>query len=310
MTPQHHSFIRTVLLLGFTLLLGRLLYTGDIYYYLAPRLLLLAYVTVGILSLLTLIGIKQVLTGRADGACDCGETHVYPTSFTRSLLVYALFVLPLIAGFALPNKYLGSAIAEQKGVSIGGSTKNQAVAQLTNAQPESTPQAEAAPKKSNPKPSASDQQIRQMFNDKGFGDFYTDLATSMYKQPVIQLNDQTFLDGLTILDLFLDEFAGRKLETYGFVYRDPDFTSKQFVAARFSISCCTADATVSGVLIQSSNAKKFATDSWVRVKGTLRKIPFKGNDQLVLVAEQILPIQAPKDPYVYYGAVDPTSKSP
>lgn len=330
---RSHSFIRSFILLGFTVYLSLLLYTGDIYYYLAPRLHMLAYVTAGILALLTLVSLKRTLFSRDEhehdhhhDQCGCSHSHTPPTSKLRSFLVYGLFILPLVLGFCLPNKFLTSAIAEQKGINLpGGVTKQQQLelAQKNANQSEPTAKSNSpttasvpVPKSSESKPATgnpqnqgsqpkSDQQIHAMFNNSGFGDFYTDIATSMYKQQVINLDDKTFLDGLAILDLFLDEFNQRKLQTKGFVYRDSSFQSDQFVVARFSISCCTADATVSGVMVQFKDAKKLPKDSWVQVKGILQKMEYEGAEMLVLQAEEVKPIQAPKDPYVYYSTGNP-----
>lgn len=319
MTEKAHIYLRTALLLGFTFLIAFLLYSGNLYYYLAPRLHTLAYVTVGILALLSLFGIKQIFAGKAEDACECGGNHAYPKSFVRSLLVYTLFALPLIMGFCLPNKYLGSAVAEQKGVHLAGAGQNLVKVTTPASRPAEPPKPqnavtvppskESVKDKIQVKPTSRDQQIRKMFIEKGFGDYYTDLATSMYKDRIIALYDKTFLDGLTILDLYMDEFNQHKLETYGFVYRDPSFSKDQFVVARFSVSCCTADATVAGILVTNKNAKKYPDDSWVKVKGTMHKVPFKGVDMLELEADEVTPVKAPKDPYVYLSSITPQPQS-
>ncbi|WP_371807988.1 hypothetical protein [Brevibacillus sp. 7WMA2] len=55
--------------------------------------------------------------------------------------------------------------------------------------------------------------------------------------------------------------------------------------------------------MQSPTAKEFKTDSWVKVEGTLGMTTFEGNELLVLQAQQISQVPAPKDPYVYYSAL-------
>ncbi|PPA87782.1 hypothetical protein C4A75_00800 [Brevibacillus laterosporus] len=52
-TKKHHYYMRSLILLGFSLVLAHLLWTGYITFYLAPRLHNLCYVTFVILLLLT-----------------------------------------------------------------------------------------------------------------------------------------------------------------------------------------------------------------------------------------------------------------
>lgn len=319
-----HYFLRSYILLGFTVLLAKLMLTGDIIYYLAPRLHMLCYVTLGILILLTIASLKQAITGSKADACDCGGEHGLPRGMIRTLLFYGLFVLPLAMGFLLPHKILGSELAQKKGMNLLSGNAKEILAKQSALSPakanapiplQASPSVSSSP--SAPAPAAvpspsqtaampkqqatnqSDAQLRKMFQSNNFGDYYTDKAVSMYKQPVINMDDKLFLDGLTILDLYAKEFEGHSLKTVGFVYRQPDFKKTEFVTARFTVSCCTADATVAGVLVDAPNAKSFATDSWVKVKGKLTMTSLNGSQFLMLKADQIVPIKAPKDPYVY-----------
>ncbi|MET3288186.1 UNVERIFIED_CONTAM: putative membrane protein [Brevibacillus sp. OAP136] len=316
-TFSFHYFLRSYILLGFTVLLTKLLITGDIQYYLAPRLHMLCYVTLGIMIMLTIACLTQAITGAKANDCDCGGDHGLPRGVIRSTLFYGLFILPLAMGFLLPHKILGSELAQKKGVNLLAGNAKELIAKQSSlspskagsqapAQPDSTtspaqspalPQTMETPKQQSKK--LRDAEIRNLFQSNNFGDYYTDIAMFMYKQPIINMDDKLFLDGLTILDLYPKEFEGHELETTGFVYRQPDFSVSEFVVARFTVSCCTADATVAGVLVDAKNAKAFATDSWVKVKGTLTMTSLNGSQFLMLKAEQITPVKAPKTPYVY-----------
>lgn len=312
MSQKRHYFLRSFILWGFSFLLAKLLLSGEINLYLAPRLQGLCYVTLAILVLLAFSCLRLAITGARDHDCECGGVHTLPKGFWKATVIYGLFLLPLVMGFFLPSKLLGSAVAEMKGVNLlTGNAK-----QLLASHPAKPPVVTAQPEKTDTQPSSnqpknlqsekppnkpkSDQEIRKMF-DIGFGDFYTDTAVAMYKQEIIKIDDRNFLDSMSILDLYTKEFNGHKVETTGFVYRQPDFQPNEFVAARFSVSCCTADASVTGILIQAPNAKKFANDSWVKVKGRLKLTSFDGNDLLILQADDITPVKPPKTPYVYYN---------
>jgi putative membrane protein len=93
--------------------------------------------------------------------------------------------------------------------------------------------------------------------------------------------------------------AGQQADVVGFVYRDTRFTGDQFMVARFTITCCVADASAIGLLVQADDASQFASDSWVRVAGTFGEGQLDGQALPVLLAEEITPVQPPEQPYLY-----------
>ncbi len=330
-TLKRHYYMRSYILLGFSFLLADLTATGKLGYYLAPRLHALAYVTLAILVILTGASFRQAIIGPTQYDCECADSHGVPNRFWKSAVIYSLFLLPLAMSFFLPDKILGSAVAEKRGFTLAAGEVKRQIA-LNEAKNSSTGEldgakapAQAAPAQTVPAPTAptgvqqppassaggqstaklqkptAEAEIRQLFAAQEFGEFYTSLAVGMYKQPVIQLDDKIFLDGLTTLELYPKQFAGKKVSTMGFVYREPGLGNNHFVAARFSVSCCTADAAVYGLLIESEHAPKLKKDSWVQVTGELETRTVDGYESVVVKAEQIKPVKAPKDPYVYYS---------
>lgn len=316
---KRHYILRTLILGGFVLLLAEMIITGRLSQYLAPRLHMLIYVTLGILIILTIASIRQVIIGQSDYDCDC-DAHKIPRSPWISLIVYGLFCLPLAMGIFMPDKTLGSAMAENLGVNLLSNDVRK-LAQVNASVPEMESQVDvqlndgerieedvrkqAEPLDTIQEPAKNvpleDAQIRQLFAESDFGDFYTDIAVFLYKQPVIKLDDKVFLDGLTTMELYAKEFAGKEIETMGFVYHQSDFSEEQFVVARFSVSCCTADASVFGILVEDKQAKNYPIDSWVKVRGKLELRNADGYDMLALKATKVEPVDAPKDPYVYYS---------
>ncbi|WP_409178341.1 TIGR03943 family putative permease subunit [Brevibacillus fortis] len=316
---KRHHVMRSLILAGITALLAYLILSETLSHYLAPRLHMFSYVTFVILALLTIVSIRQIFVGSSVYDCDCEEQHKVPRTPMGSLLVYGLFVLPIVMGFVMPDKILGSDVAEKRGITLLSNdvrkladvtananakenTKQTAVEKEDTESSVEPQQPEANNQVATPPVQAiDDEQLRQRFSNGGFGDFYTDIAVFLHKQPVIELNDKVFLDGLTTMELYAKEFAGKELETMGFVYRQPDFTKQQFVVARFSVTCCTADSSVYGVLVEKEDANKWTKDSWVKVRGKLELRQVDGYDMLVLKASQVEAVSAPKDPYVYYS---------
>lgn len=99
----------------------------------------------------------------------------------------------------------------------------------------------------------------------------------------------------------LDQFNGQQADVIGFVYRDIRFNdiASKFVVARFTISCCVADATAIGLIVQSPDGAKLAQDSWVRVKGKFQVQDFDGQRTPILVADTVEPTAQPDHPYLY-----------
>lgn len=324
---KRHYFLRSLILAGFIVWIAEMIITQKLSHYLAPRLHMLIYVTLVVLLILTVTSIRQIFVGREEVDCDC-DAHKMPRTKWGTLLVYGLFALPLVMGFAMPDKILGSAMAENLGVTLLSNDVRKLVEANASAAAASEDEttAEQSQNQDDPMPAAeqasvsgasavgqvgsqpgdlNDAQIQELFGDGGFGDFYKDVAIYLYKQPVINLDDKVFLDGLTAMELYAKQFSGKEIETMGFVYHQSDFSEQQFVVARFSVSCCTADANVFGILVEDADAKNYAVDSWVKVRGKLELRSTNGYDMLVLRASQVEKVEAPKDPYVYYSFESP-----
>jgi putative membrane protein len=95
-------------------------------------------------------------------------------------------------------------------------------------------------------------------------------------------------------------FDGQTADVIGFVYRDARFDrATQFMAARFIVSCCVADAQAIGLVIETSQAGSLHEDDWVHVRGTFQVREFDGTLQPVLIADTIEPAAQPDHPYLY-----------
>lgn len=96
------------------------------------------------------------------------------------------------------------------------------------------------------------------------------------------------------------EFNGQEANVIGFVYRDGRFDGTHFMVARFTLTCCVADALAIGVVVQTpEDSTDFATDTWVKVEGHFQETEFDGNVIPILYAEKITPVEQPDQPYLY-----------
>ncbi len=96
-----------------------------------------------------------------------------------------------------------------------------------------------------------------------------------------------------------DALNGQEANVIGFVYRDIRFADDQFMVARFTITCCVADASAIGVMVQSPDAAQFEDNTWVQVTGTFEEGALEDEATPVLFAEEISSINAPEQPYLF-----------
>jgi uncharacterized repeat protein (TIGR03943 family) len=94
-------------------------------------------------------------------------------------------------------------------------------------------------------------------------------------------------------------FNGQPVDVVGFIYREPDMSADQFMLARFTVSCCVADAFAIGLPIQLEGAGQYATGTWVRLRGTLEAGEFRGQAMPIVRPQQVEEVPQPDSPYLY-----------
>lgn len=99
----------------------------------------------------------------------------------------------------------------------------------------------------------------------------------------------------------LSEFAEQPVDVVGFVYRDVELDStSQFFIMRFTVSCCVADASSLGLIIESATAQTLQADTWVRVKGKIQLKAARGQAEVpVIQAASVEVVDQPEHPYLY-----------
>jgi len=95
------------------------------------------------------------------------------------------------------------------------------------------------------------------------------------------------------------DFAGQEAHLIGFVYRDGRFADNTFMVARFTVSCCVADAAPVGLIVQWPDAASLPADQWVDVTGHFAVGTFAGQQIPILVADTITLTEPPAQPYLY-----------
>jgi uncharacterized repeat protein (TIGR03943 family) len=95
------------------------------------------------------------------------------------------------------------------------------------------------------------------------------------------------------------DFAGQPAKITGFVFRDQRFGDDQFLVARYVISCCVADAYVTGLVIRWPQAAELAADQWVEVSGVFEPGKLGSESLPVLSAQTVINVDVPVQPYLY-----------
>ena len=97
----------------------------------------------------------------------------------------------------------------------------------------------------------------------------------------------------------LPSLAGKPVDVIGFVYRDKRTTGGAFWVARYTLSCCVADATGIGMIVQSAKSDTYAEGSWVRVRGTIALSKSDGESLPMIAASLIDAVEQPDNPYLF-----------
>lgn len=280
-----HALLRSVILLGFFLLVFRLLLSGDIQYYIAPKMIPFTYFA---LVILLVLGVMQLWRSGSEDTnelyCNCGFDHTQTGSPFQTIFIYSLFVFPVLTGLWFPHTVLDSSIVVNRGIKYGTGLYGKP------SEPTSDPDRVSFEETDFEEENEGINALLEELND---------FKIELLNNDKIIVDDERYTDILYLMNEFPDLFSGKEMEVIGFVYKEPDFEENQFVVARFSITCCVADAVVLGVLATSDDASKLNEDQWVRATGHLSITTFDNTAMPYLHITKIDKIQQPEYPYVY-----------
>ncbi|RKP53998.1 TIGR03943 family protein [Cohnella endophytica] len=296
-----HNFLRAIILLGFASLIGYLVLTGDILLYVTPKLTI--YLKIAGIGLLVVslfqFYISFISLKREVIVCNCGHDHDHDhghghedddhhshepsRSLWKNVLIYGMFLLPLLLGSLLPNKALAGSLANQRGMNLGGVSVNGGSAP-----------AELVELEGNEDPA-----IRSLFKTEPYNKDYAKLGMVLYQQNVIEMKDEWFIEKLQAMNTFADNFKGKTIKITGFVYREDGMPESQFIIGRMAMTHCIADISPYGIIVDSPDASQFENDSWITVTGTIDSTTFHELKVIKIDVDQIEPAHVSNVPYVY-----------
>jgi putative membrane protein len=288
-----HYYMRSFIILALSIYISYLIKHDTLQYYIAPRMMVYVKWSSPILFVIAFSSLYTAfrLYRNTRAASDC--EHPPSRSAIKNAATYGLLILPLLFGFLSPDTTMNSALAAKKGMILNIST---AVSQIYKPAADEIVSTDVPLTNTGNEPSGSNDQFTPI--DPHDMDF-AKLGIKLFGKEMIQINPEIFMEELRSIDLFVNNFIDKKVEITGFIYREKGMKDNQFVTARFALQCCSADATPYGVMIEYSNAKSYADDTWVKISGTIQKTNYKGNDIMKINATKIEKIEVPKSPYVY-----------
>ena len=233
--------VRAALLLGFAVLIGKLLLTGEMVKYMSPSLdplTALAGVVLGAMGIVELWG----------GALR-EHTHS-PEQFDEALASLLLLLPVVLALVFVPRSLSTSALGGERLdgllLTYGGD-----VARV----------AQGAP----PPP----------------------------RRPIADVDDL-----LAYVRQSGEAGLGQRVRVRGIVARSETLRDDELVLLRFSIAHCVADARPVALLVVSDGRPGPAIDQWVEIDGTLDRRERDGDRLISVLAELIVPIAEPSNPYL------------
>ncbi|MFC0274218.1 TIGR03943 family putative permease subunit [Metabacillus herbersteinensis] len=310
---RFHLYIRGIILIGFTMLMFKLIITGDILNFIAPRMMPFIYFAVVVFLLLGVVQIwRSGSKNEEELYCNCGFDHSEKSSPIQSLVIYSFFVFPVITGFMFPEVVLDSSIVAKRGFKSGLAPSNEVqesansedLAELYLSDPDEYMKQLEERVEENAEPPSSSPDV-PLEHPEGFEieappeGYYKELEEEMLAMDKIVLTEENYIAMTNIIDKSPEKFVGKSIEFIGFIYREPDFDENQFVVARFGLSCCVADASVYGTLATLPDAKQYGDDQWIRISGELTKTNYQDWVLPNVQIQSIEKIEQPKSPYVY-----------
>lgn len=115
---------------------------------------------------------------------------------------------------------------------------------------------------------------------------------------VINITSKNYTNILKAVHDNLNTYAGKKIHFSGYIYRVSDFSDTQFVLARDMIISSDLRTLIVGFLCENQEAKKYETNTWVEITGTITKGKYREEIPIIQVTE-IKKINKPDECFVY-----------
>lgn len=292
---NYHHLIRGIVLIGFMLLLLKLLITNNITLFIAPKMNGFIYFT---LFVFLLLGVLLLFRGTSEENghydCECEGEHSYPNSKLKSLILYSIFIIPITTGLLFADHVLGSSVAKNRTLKLGADSQQD----MANIQPAKKNSSSSNSSQPDSTPDPSSAEMPEPLTQAE----YSSLTSNLLQTTSINVTDDTYVPMVNIIQENLEKMMGKTITIKGFIYREKNFFQDQIVIARYGITCCVADASVYGIMAKGKVAS-LPKDKWIQVTGTIDQTIFDGAAIPIINIQDYKIIPVPEQPYVYDAGV-------
>ncbi len=256
--------IKTLILLGFSVFYLKIILNNQILIYVHPRIIPFA-----IFGMISMFIIALFLI------TNCFHNNKKKIKFKN----YVIFILPLIMVFFMQN------------VNANSITKTNDINPNENSN-------SGPSENSNITSSDSDYEIYSGKTESD-GQGIVDKKQLDIKNNIIEVNQKNFVFSLDEILGNPDKYEGKEIEIAGFVYRNKDLKKNEFIIGRFMMVCCAADMQIAGITCDNNNLESYSNNTWVKVKGKIKKDTYDGEVDPLIVIEHIEKDPNPDTSYVY-----------
>jgi putative membrane protein len=275
---KFNKIIKSMVLLMYIIIIFYTVSSGFIIKFIHPRTIPYTIICGIILVIFLLLDIFN--KGKSK---DKLENKNQKQKFLKSDIIY---IIPLILVFFLNNGVLSNNQINNKNTNISKTVKKENTEENTeeNIQENIQENKTQTDVKDVLKITSQDKKIKE--NEES-------------KTEIIKITDSNFMD--TLIDIFdnINDYIEKEIDIDGLVFRDSQMKNDEFAIGRPVITCCAADAQLSGYLCKNPTDTILKDNEWINIKATIKSSKYQGESIPYLIIKEVKSISKPKNEYVY-----------
>lgn len=244
------------------------------------------------------------------------ENYMRQRKITRKAsfkLGYIIFLMPMLLFFIPTNVSASSSVAVTNGGIIRTVPRESVQVEVEETIEEDVEEnTEVIEPTSEKETRAKSQELKMNIEDEPSAKLYATESKLLAALEALddeipfEVVDYNYLMFLDALHFNIDTLYGQKFTYKGMIYKDETLEDDEMIIGRMMMYCCAADAQIAGIICHYEQAKDYESNDWVEFTASLSvrdyyveeldktmKVPY-------LIVENIEPIEAPSDIYIYY----------
>lgn len=278
------AVLKVLILLGFVTFFFITVKNGTIHMFVHPRII--SYIKIGIIVMLAmeLFQLKEILKPQRK------QVNIYQ---------YLFFIIPLVMAFTLPAKEVNLGT-----VSFGNKTDKVISSDFPDGNGNSLAEDILSHDTNTEDNSQNDNSQNVNNSPNTYISIYSkggrgESSGLKLQDDTVVMDDSNFVRWVDEVSNNPLKYQGKKVTVSGFVFKDKQFKSNEFVPARMMMTCCAADMSIVGLPAQYRLASELKQDSWFKFSGIIVNGEFNGQPMPIINIESAEKIEKPQYEYVY-----------